>query len=219
MSAPTGDDGRPRSYDPYRRPPPPNHAQALVARSGFTVYEEGRTMFDQPVLVYEASRDFPNMAIFDHLGRPMGRTVRLDRGFLGLGMGTVRILDTWSNAVLDLRQHTGFTDASYSIRGVLDASLAPSFAGRRLTIRSRGVVHGELSAGGLMGVAGPRLTIYDATHHAVGELRGHHEYHHFLSSTYSYVMSIDPGLRGPLRQALIAVPIALGMLRRRRQNN
>lgn len=211
------DDGRPRSFDPHNRPPPPNHAQGLVARSGYTVYESGTSLFDQPVLVYEASREFPNVHIFDHLGKPMGRAVKEHRGWLS--NGPIRFFDNWGNEVLQMRQQVGLGDPSYSITGVVNAKLSASLTGGRITITQNGMVHGELSGGGIMGAAGNFLKIFDPAHRKVGEVKGHHEYHYFLSSVYSYVISVDPSIRGPLRQALVAVPVAMGMTRRRRHNS
>lgn len=202
------DDGRPIGYDPENQPPPPNLAQSLVSRSGFTVYEAGSTLFDQPVLVYVMTERIPEFVIHDHVGRRLGSTAT-DR--LTWGRRIRRIGDAQGSTVLTVRRNSGFPVDTFRVAGAATGSILRSTSGFEL--QGGSALLGTVRGSGLWPHSGSSFQIVDGDDRSIGAIRGYRQFKDGMLDVYSYAMSIEPGLRGPLRSMLPAVPTVLALSR------
>ncbi len=104
----------------------PTSARAveLFGRSGFTVYEGGRTMFDSPGLVFlgHTGDHWPDLDIFDHEGTRLG-LIRLQvrRGF-SRRAGPTSVLDSHGVEVLHIESLFRL-GGRFTIAGVADADV------------------------------------------------------------------------------------------------
>ncbi len=101
-------------------PPPPGAAQGLVARAGFVVYEGGRSVFDESVLVYIAhhQRSWPNAEVVDHVGRPLGAVRRRQNHGLLRTTPLFRITDPAGGKLFDVVAKNRLLSRRYVVTGV-----------------------------------------------------------------------------------------------------
>lgn len=213
---------QPPPVPPEAEPPDPSRAQDLVARSGFTVYEPGRTVFDQPVLVYLPRRGkrWSDFDIVDHVGRPLAREVKTkDPRLLSVGVPS-RIVDTYNNPILEIRPKSGrFLSTDFEVLGAANGMFSQRVTlASRLTIEANAEPFGAIIGGRLSGFSG-NMEIEDHDKNIVGEIRQYRLTRNPFSMDKALVMGIDPLLRGELRRLLVAAPPILFAIRRQQQGS
>jgi hypothetical protein len=203
---------------PEDRQPPPGRAQGLVARSGAVVYEEGRSLFDEPVLVYLGSSTGGSgvrFAVQDHVGQARGWCRAEPRRGLAVNLAT-EVFDVGPAPVLRVRPRPFRPRRSYRIEGVATALVNSSLGGRELSLEADGERLGLLRGSGLRGVNAAEIQILDHADRRVGRIWTGRERVGLLSRAQSYVLDVEPGLRGELRRLLAAAPVVIESIRRAR---
>lgn len=205
-------DGRPQ-------PPHPVRAQELVARAGVVVYESGRSLFDESVLVHlvRSRRYWSDFDVVDHVGRGLGGT-RLDvsRGWFSRLVGTTVLLDHADVAVLEVEPGRKFYGSPFRVRGVVDARLEIlrfGFRGFKIMIGEQEV--GSVVGSGFRGALSSTLRLLDRGGVQVGTIRVFRRWA-IWSGAADMVVSVDPGLQGDLRRVVPAIPIVLANIRQAR---
>ncbi len=198
--------------------PPPGRAQHLVASSGFVVYEAGRSIFDESVLVYLArSRwDLGDFDVVDHVGRPLGASRSEEaRQFLTPSRATV-LIDPGGSELLRVVAERGWMKFVFAVGGVANARFETASAGlSELRITSNAERFGCVVGQGVRGLAASELAILDHHRLEVGRIRVHRR--RSWSPARDYVVSMKPGQRDELRRLLPAVPLVLARLRETRR--
>jgi len=211
----------PVSLDPPE-PPPPGPAQRLVAKAGFTLYEAGNSIFDEPILVYLATsaRRRDDFTVTDHIDRPLGATRALGNPGPFAKVVPTEIVDPRGSSVLSIRQssHRGWSKwfrLIYEISGVANGMYTMSSVGsRELTLEANSEPFGYIHGAGFRGLAGKHLTLLDHDRRAVGDVRVFVEQRNPFHRTVSHVISFDPALGGELRRLLVAAPVVIEAVRR-----
>lgn len=190
-------------------------ALELFRHSGFEVFEVGRSMFDAPALVFAAALDhnWPNFSIHDHRGIPLGGTqsVRSNTNQRVKSRIEIRDREDVLRFMLDVTgQRRGtLIEISGQVNGLLTSS---SSSMTHLNLEANREGYGTLSGQPRLGVASPELTLVDHENRQVAVLRTMAGFGRGRTSE-SFVMSIKPGLGGPLRQLLLVLPTAVTVLR------
>jgi hypothetical protein len=196
-------------------PPAPGFAQQLVARSGFVVYEGGRTVFDESVLVYRARtrKHWPDFDISDHVGRALA-VVRVQgpRSLLGQRRPS-EILDLGGSRLLRVRPINKMFSQTFEISGVANAHFVAKGSGRTATIEANGERFGAVAGSSFRGMANSQLSIVDHADRQVGVIKSYRR-GGLMRRVDDYVVSIEPTLRGPLRRSILAIPTVVAMIRR-----
>lgn len=179
------------------------------------VYESGRSVFDESVLVYlvRSRRYWADFDVVDHVGRPLAGT-RLDgRSKLFSRLRTTVLLDPAGGAVFEVVPAQTHLGSPFRVRGVTDARLDVmrlGFRGVRIKVGGEGV--GSVVGTGLRGVRGARLGILNSGQVQVGTIEVFRRWG-IWSSAADMVVSVGPGLEGDLRRIVPIVPIVLANLR------
>ena len=203
-----------RPSTPGDDPPPPGAAQGLVARAGFVVYEGGRSVFDESVLVYIAhhQRSWPNAEVVDHVGRPLGAVRRRQTHGLLRTTPLFRVTDPAGGKLFDIVAKNRLLSRRYVVTGV--AAVTFRFPEQTITAGEEPV--GSID-GKLIGASDQRFTVLDNGNKAVAVIQRYSRGNRWVRD-YDYVTSIDPVLRGELRRAIIAAPVALEQARHAEQS-
>ncbi len=200
-------------------PPPPNLAQQLVARSGFVLYEGGRSVFDESVLVYQAKHksSWPNCDITDHVGRTLGLIRRQGRGGFAK-QGPAAVFDPGGAELLRVAQGTKRFNFVFDVTGVASARYETStIGGREMVIEANNERFGSIRGPAYRGMTASTMEILDQNRNPVGGIRSISAGSSF-SSWDHYVMSIKPHVGGELRRLLIAAPLVIAFAKRAQQS-
>ena len=192
----------------------------MVARSGFVLYEGGRSVFDESVLVYLAGPKsvWPDATITDHVGRMLGAVrMQVRRSFQA--PGPTGIFDTGGARVLHISRRTSFFSYSFDVSGVAHASYSgATIGGRELVMEANNERFGSVRGPSYRGLAGTHLEILDQDRNQVGAIRSFTTSTSIFRSTDDYVMSIDPSVHGEFRRLLVAAPVIAAFMKRIQQN-
>ncbi|MGB5758878.1 MAG: hypothetical protein WBM50_18340 [Acidimicrobiales bacterium] len=194
--------------------PPPGRAQRLVAGSGFVVYERGRSIFDESVLVYLArsGRDIGHFDVVDHVGRPLGASRPEERLQFFTPRRSTVLIDPGGSELLRVVAERGWMKYVFAVSGVANARFETASAGlSELRITSNGERFGGVIGRGIRGLAATDLAILDHNGIEVGRIRVHRR--QIWSPARDYVVSTKPGRRDELRRLIPAVPVVLATLR------
>jgi hypothetical protein len=185
----------------------------LVAKSGFTVYEPGASVFDESVLVFLATMhdDWPDYQVLDHVGRPLAYSKFLGRDEKPWSRhrSPTVFSDPLNNEIFQLLAKSGFGDLSFEVSGVSSGQLVrTNKRDAHLTLMANKEPYGAVAGGMLTGLSASELRIFDDAKREVGAIR------RFREGTRgrkvdNYVVSIQPGLRGELRRMLVVVPTVI----------
>ena len=195
-------------------PPPPNRSQQLVSRSGFVVYEGGRTIFDESVLVFlsKPGHNRVEFDVTDHVGRRLGAT-RLVRpaNVLALNPGPVNIFDPGGSQLLRVTNRSAIFSATYGVSGTANGEYRSTNLGSwNLSIEANNEPFGSL-VGKVFDPQRAHISILDHDRQPVGKMRNFGDGGVF-GSRRDYVLSVDPAVRGEFRRLLIAAPVVSVLL-------
>ncbi|MEM7272894.1 MAG: hypothetical protein AAF547_07435 [Actinomycetota bacterium] len=198
-------------------PPAPNRAQALVAKAGYTVYEAGRTLFDQPVLVYlpRKARRWPDYDIVDHVGRPLGAELKVGTPSPFEVTAPSRIVDSFGSPVLEIRPSRHLLRTEFAITGVATGSfVVKGLEGSRVSIEANRERFGMIRSSRLQGLGVGEARVEDDAGNVVGRIRHLRTSRNPFRRQPAWVIGLDPMLRGPLRRLVVAAPSVLAAVRR-----
>jgi hypothetical protein len=188
----------------------PDQIRAAVAQSGVPAPTPGDTLMDQALLVYWTSDEFPTQEIFDHDGRLLGTVVGAGRSWFRYGK--VDVFDTRGVRLLGVQQRLRPRGLRFYVDGSVSAELRVGLRNRKMEILVDGEPAGEMRGSGLKGLQSSQLGLYDASGRQQGLVQRIGATRVLRDPRYSFLMSVSPHLLEPLRVALIAVPIAAGVL-------
>lgn len=211
----------PRPATVGQEPPPPGRAQRLVARAGFVVYEAGRSIFDEPVLVYLArtSTHWPDFDVVDHVGRVLGHARLQVRRSARLTAGPITLFDPGGHRLLSVRPESKLFRFAYRISGVASADyVMRSLGSSELVIEAGNERLGSVLGRGFRGLSGSHLSLLDHDRRQVGEIRTFVEHRRLLAPVDSFVVRYEPALRGDLRRLSLAAPMVIALIRRARRS-
>lgn len=196
-------------------PPPPNFAQGLVARSGAVVYEGGRSVFDESVMVYRArqKKQWPGFDVVDHVGRPLAVILAQGQSTMFTVMRRVIVMDLGGSPLLTVQPANKLFSNLFDVSGVASATFTKKGSGRKMSIMSNNERFGVIAGSAISGLLSDRLTILDDREQEVAVVRSFRRGRR-MSQVHDFVVSVDPALRGPLRRLLIAAPPILAVVRR-----
>jgi hypothetical protein len=198
---------------------PPGKVEALVAKSGFTVYEPGRNLFDEPLMVYLARprSQWPNFDIYNHTGRILGASRSKRRNSLTQIRAATNYYDRRMNQILRVQPHPGAFKLTFEVTGVANAEVVSTMSRfGDLIIQANNEPYGMLDSPPLLGMSATYIKILDLHKNQVGAIRTFRT-DALFRRTDNYVVSIDPQVRGELRRVLITVPTMIAVIRGMRQ--
>ncbi len=200
-------------------PPPPNKAQQLVARSGFVLYEGGRSVFDESVLVYLAKHKtrWPDCDITDHVGRRLG-AVRQKHRRRWVSNSQTSVFDAGGSQLLHVTPRPGLFSFLFDVSGVANGRYrSTSITARELVIEANNERFGSIRGPSFQGMGAGKIEILDQREEPVGAIRSMSAGSSF-SSWDHYVMSIDPQVGGDFRRLLVAAPLIASLVKRTQRN-
>ncbi|MEM7324748.1 MAG: hypothetical protein AAF531_16795 [Actinomycetota bacterium] len=178
------------------------------------VYEEGTSIFTDPVLVYlsRSWRAPTEFRIFDHVDRPRGLSRKVRPW--ALPATSVELSDPWGAPLLKVTPTRELFRFNHRVEGVASARFTmPTIRSSELTIVQNREPFGFIVGAGFQGVRGTRLTVLDDSRREVGEIRTFPGSGPWRQRTVGHVVSLEPGLGGPLRRLLVAAPPIIEAIR------
>lgn len=191
----------------------------MASRAGFTVYEGGTNILNEPVLVYLGMswRSSLEFKIFDHVDRIRGYA-KHTRSLGSPGRTPCQVHDPWGSPLIQIRPRPAPYEASYQVEGVVSGVFfASPYGAWELVIMAHNEAIGYINGRASGGVGSSEMIAFDHDRNEVASLRWFFERSNLLRRTASCVVSIDPNLGGGLRRLLIATPIVVEATRQARR--
>lgn len=190
-----------------------------MARSGFVLYEGGRSVFDESVLVYLAKHKtrWPDCDITDHVGRQLG-AVRLQHRARWAGRGPASVFDAGGSRLLHVMPRPSLFSFLFDVSGVAEGRYrSTSFTAKEMVIEANNERFGSIRGPSFQGMTATKMEILDQREQPVGAIRSMSAGSSF-SSWDHYVMSIDPQVSGEFRRLLVVAPLIAAFVKRTQRN-